>query len=129
MYPYCEKYLQKEDEGGGGGVEWNELSSVSGDLDTLEEEESEYSLTIHSAIHRKLRLLSTNSDDSGMGIEDPDSGEKSTDHDLEDETDSYEETLTERHILNSQELEDSLQEAAVCLDPKPFRQSQAPARQ
>ena len=42
-------------------------------LDTLEEEESENSLTIHSASYRKLRLLSTSSDDSGIAIEDADS--------------------------------------------------------
>ena len=54
------------------GFEWHEKSSVPEDLDTLEEEESENSLTIHSA-SRKLRLLSTSSDDSGIAIEDADS--------------------------------------------------------
>ena len=34
-------------------------SSVPEDLDTIEEEESEESPTIHSASYRKLRLLST----------------------------------------------------------------------
>ena len=55
------------------GFEWHEKSSVPEDLDTLEEEESENSLTIHSASYRKLRLLSTSSDDSGIAIEDADS--------------------------------------------------------
>ena len=41
------------------GFEWNEKSSVPEDLDTLEEEESDNSPTIHSASYRKLRLLST----------------------------------------------------------------------
>ena len=101
------------------GFEWNEKSSVPEDLDTLEEEESENSPTIHSAIYRKLRLLSTSSDDSGIAIEDADSGERDTDHDSEDETDSCEERVTGTHILHSQELEDNLQESAVfayCLD-------------
>ena len=40
--------------------------------------------------------------------------ERGTDNDSEDETDSCEEKVTGRHILHSQELEDSLQEAAVC---------------
>ena len=53
--------------------EWHEKSSVPEDLDTLEEEESENSLTIHSASYRKLRLLSTSSDGSGIAIEDADS--------------------------------------------------------
>ena len=55
------------------GFEWHEKSSVPEDLDTLEEEESENSLTIHSASYRKLRLLSTSSDDSAIAIEDADS--------------------------------------------------------
>ena len=55
------------------GFEWHEKSSVPEDLDTLEEEESENSLNIHSASYRKLRLLSTSSDDSGIAIEDADS--------------------------------------------------------
>ena len=96
------------------GFEWHEKSSVPEDLDTLEEEESENSLTIHSASYRKLRLLSTSLDDSGIAIEDADSEESDTDHVSEDETDSCEEKVTGRHILHSQELEDSLQEAAVC---------------
>ena len=96
------------------GFEWNEKFSVPEDLDTLEEEESENSLTIHSASYRKLRLLSTSSDDSGIAIEDADSEERDTDHDSEDKKDSCEEKVTERYILHSQELEDSLQEAAVC---------------
>ena len=96
------------------GFEWHEKSSVPEDMDTLEEEESENSLTIHSASYRKLRLLSTSSDDSGIAIEDADSEESDTDHDSIDETDSCEEKVTGRHILHSQELEDSLQEAAVC---------------
>ena len=102
------------------GFEWNEKSSVPEDLDTLEEE-SESSPTIHNASYRKLRLLSTSSDDSGIAIEDVDSEERDTDHDSEDETDSCEKRVTGRHILHSQELEDSLQEAAVrayCLDGK-----------
>ena len=55
------------------GFEWHEKSSVPEDLDTLEEKESGNSLTIHSASYRKLRLLSTSSDDSGIAIEDADS--------------------------------------------------------
>ena len=39
--------------------------------------------------------------------------ERDTDHDSEDETDSYEESVTVRHIQHSQDIEDSLQEAAV----------------
>ena len=76
-------------------------------MDTLEEEESENSLTINSASYRKLRLLSASSDDSGIAIEDADSEKRDTDHDSEDETDSCEERVTGRHILHSQE-------AAVC---------------
>ena len=41
------------------GFEWNEISSVPEDSDTLEEEESVISLTIHGASYRKLGLLST----------------------------------------------------------------------
>ena len=41
------------------GFKWHEKSSVPEELDTLEESESEKSLTIHSASYRKLRLLST----------------------------------------------------------------------
>ena len=52
------------------GFEWHEKYSVPEDLDTLEEEESENS---HSASYRKLRLLSTSSDDSGIAIGDADS--------------------------------------------------------
>ena len=89
-------------------------SSVPEDLDTIEDGESEKSPTIHSACCRKLRLLSTGSDDSGIGIEDADFEERDTDHDSEDETDSCEERVSGRHILHSQELADSLQEAAVC---------------
>ena len=48
--------------------EWAITSSVPEDLDTIEEEESEESPTIHSARYRKLRLLSTSSDDSGIAI-------------------------------------------------------------
>ena len=91
-------------------------------MDTIEEEESEESPTIHSASYRKLRLLSTGSDDSGIAIGDADFEERDTDHDSEDETDSCEERVTGRHILHSQELEDILeQKAAVgtyCLDGK-----------
>ena len=76
------------------GFEWNEKSSVPEDLDTLEEEESENSPTIHSASYRKLRLLSTSSDDSGIAIIDADSEERDTDHDSEDETDSCDERVT-----------------------------------
>ena len=47
--------------------EWGK-TSVPEDLDTIEEEESEKSPTIHSASYRKLRLLSTGSDDSGIAI-------------------------------------------------------------
>ena len=39
------------------GFEWNAIYSVPEDLDTLEEEESVNSLTIHGASYRKLRLL------------------------------------------------------------------------
>ena len=94
--------------------EWGKTSSVPEDLDTIEEEESEESPTIHSASYRKLRLLSTGSDDSGIAIGDADFEETDTDHDSEEETDSCEERVTGRHILHSQELEDSIQEAAVC---------------
>ena len=95
------------------GFEWNEKSFVPEDLDTLEEEESENSPTIHSASYRKLWLLSTSSDDSGIAIEDVDSEERDTDHDSEDETDSCEERVTGRHILHSQELDDSLFKSSV----------------
>ena len=81
---------------------------------TIEDEESEKSPTIHSACYRKLRLLSTGSDDSSIGIEDADFEERDTDHDSEDETDSCEERVSGRHILHSQELEDRIQKAAVC---------------
>ena len=94
--------------------EWGKTSSVPEDLDTIEEEESEESPTIHSASYRKLRLLSTGSDDSGIAIGDADFEGTDTDHDSEEETDSCEERVPGRHILHSQELEDSLQEAAVC---------------
>ena len=70
MYSYNGKQIQKEQKE---EIEWHEKSSVPEDLDTLEEEESENSLTIHSASYRKLRLLSTSSDDSGIAIEDADS--------------------------------------------------------
>ena len=43
--------------------------------------------TIHGASYRKLRLLSTGSDDSGIAIDDADFEERDTDHDSEDETD------------------------------------------
>ena len=59
-------------------------------------------------------VLSTSSDDSGIAIEDADSEERDIDHGSEDETDSCKERVTGRHILHSQDLEDSLQEAAVC---------------
>ena len=91
--------------------EWEKTSSVPEDLDTIEDGESEKSPTIHSACCRKLRLLSTGSDDSGIGIEDADFEEIDTDH---DETDSCGERVSGRHILHSQELEESLQKAAVC---------------
>ena len=104
-----------EGEGRGRGhLNRKKTSSVPEDLDTIEEEESEESSTIHSASYRKLRLLSTGSDDSGISIGDADFEERDTDHDSEDETDSCEERVTGRHILHSQELEDILQEAAVC---------------
>ena len=95
--------------------EWNEISSVPEDLDELEEDDFENSLTFQSASYRK-RLQSTSSDDSGIGIEDTDSKERDSqaDNDSEDEADSCKERVTGRHILHSQELEDSLQEAAVC---------------
>ena len=48
--------------------EWNEISFVPEDLDTSEEEESEDSLTIHSASYIKLRLLISSSDDIGIAI-------------------------------------------------------------
>ena len=41
------------------GFEWNAIYSVPEDLDTLEEEESITSLTIHGASYRSLRLLDT----------------------------------------------------------------------
>ena len=50
--------------------EWNKISSVPEDLDSLEEEESKDSLTIHSASYRKLRLLISSSYDSGIAIKD-----------------------------------------------------------
>ena len=53
-------------------------------------------------------------DDSGIAIEDADSEQRDTDHDSKDVNDSCEERVTGRHILHSQELEDSLQEAAMC---------------
>ena len=89
-----------------GSFEWAKTSSVP--EDTIEEEESP---TIHSASYRKLRLLITGSDDSGIAIGDADFEERDTHHDSED---ACEERVTGRHILHSQELEDSLQEAAVC---------------
>ena len=98
------------------GFEWNAISSVPKDMDTLEEEESVNSLTIHGARYGKLRRLSTLSSDasaSGIAIEDADSEERDTDHDSKDVKDSCEERVT-GHILHSQELEDSLQEAAMC---------------
>ena len=52
-----------------GSFEWAITSSVPEDLDKIEEEESEESPTIHSASYKKLRLLSTSSDDSGIAIE------------------------------------------------------------
>ena len=52
--------------------------------------------------------------DSGIAIEEADFEERDTDHDSEDEMDSCEERVTVRHILHSQELEDSLQEDALC---------------
>ena len=58
--------------------EWNAISSVPEDL------ESENSLTIQSASYRKLRLLSTSSDDSGIAIEVANSEERDTDHDCFD---------------------------------------------
>ena len=81
--------------------EWAITSSVPEDLDTIEEEESP---TIHSASYRKLRLLSTISDNSGIAIGDADFEERDTDHDSEDETDSCEERVKGRHILHSKEL-------------------------
>ena len=60
------------------GFEWHEKCSVPEDLNTLEEEESENSLTIYNASYRKLRLMSTSSDDSGIAIEDADSEESNT---------------------------------------------------
>ena len=71
-----------------GSFEWAKTSSVPEDLDTIEEEESQ---TIHSASYRKLRLLSTGSDDSGIAIGDADFEETDTDHGSEEETDSCEE--------------------------------------
>ena len=53
-----------------GSFEWTKTSSVPEDLDTIEEEESEESPTIHSGSYRKLRLLSTGSDDGGIAIGD-----------------------------------------------------------
>ena len=61
-----------------GSFEWAITSSVPEDLDTIEEEESEESPTIHSASYRKLRLLSTSSDDSGIAIGDADFEERDT---------------------------------------------------
>ena len=54
------------------------------DLDIQEDEESENSLTIQSASYRKLRLLITSSDDSGIAIEVANSEERDTDHDCFD---------------------------------------------
>ena len=58
-------------------------SSVPEDLDIIEEEESEKSPTIHGASYRKLRLLSTGSDDSGIAIDDADFEERDTDHEMD----------------------------------------------
>ena len=63
------------------GFKWSEISSIPKDMDTLEEEESDNSLNSYSA-SAKLRLLSTSSDDSGIAIEDADSEERYTDHDI-----------------------------------------------
>ena len=51
---------------------WNITSSVPENMDTLEEEECEDSLTVQSASYRKLRPLSISSDNSGVAIEDAD---------------------------------------------------------
>ena len=58
--------------------EWEKTSSVPENLDTIEDGESEKSPTIHSACCRKLRLVSTGSDDSGIGIEDADFEDRET---------------------------------------------------
>ena len=89
-------------------------------MNKIEEKKSEKSLTIHSASYKKLRLPSTGFDDSGIATEDKDFEERDTDHDSEDETDSCEKRVTGRHILHSQDVEDSLQYAvcAYCLDGK-----------
>ena len=39
--------------------EWNEISLVPNDTDTLEEKETVDSLTVHSASYKNLRLMST----------------------------------------------------------------------
>ena len=106
----CKPHVAKEE----GVLNGKKTSSVQEDLDTIEDGESEKSPTIHSACCRKLRLVNTGSDDSGIGIEDADFEERDTDHDSEDKTDSCEERVSGRHILHSQELEDSLQKDAVC---------------
>ena len=62
----------------------NAIPSVPEDLDIQEDEESENSLTIQSASYRKLRLLTTSSDDSGIAIEVANSEERDTDHDCFD---------------------------------------------
>ena len=59
---------------------------VPGDEDIVEEEESEDSLTIHSARYRKLSLLSISADASGIAIAEADSEDRYTDQDPDDET-------------------------------------------
>ena len=67
---------------------------VPGDLDTLDEEESENSPTIHNASYRNLRLLSTSSDYSGIAVEYADFEERDTDLDSKYETGFCEERVT-----------------------------------
>ena len=51
--------------------DWNKIYSVPEDEDTLEEVESGYSLAVHSARTRKLRLRNASSDDSGKAMPAP----------------------------------------------------------
>ena len=55
--------------------EWNEISSLPGDDDALQEEKSGDSLTVHSTSAERPRLVNTSSDDSNKVIEDSDSEE------------------------------------------------------
>ena len=89
---------------------------------------AEDSLTIHSASCRKLTLLNTSSDNSGIASN-MQTLRKDTDPDSEDETDSCDERVTERKNLNSQELEDSLQCVHTALMEIKLEQCQVSKRQ